>query len=192
MGLAKPPKRVKLICGFISNDPDLIARSLQLLRDHAGPTDDVTERWPFDDTDYYTLEMGEGLQRQFAAFERLIDPVELASLKLLTNTFERRICEDLALPPERRRVNLDPGYVTMSKLVLATTKDFGHRVYFRDGIYAESTLCFRDGRWQAWPWTYPDYASGRYDAFLERSRQRLRAQLSAAVDPCDPPRESFS
>ena len=76
-------------------------------------------------------------------------------------------------------VNLDPGYLTTAKLVLATTKDFGHRVYLRDGIYAESTLHYIDGRWEPWPWTYPDYAGPRYHAFFERVRERFKQKLSA-------------
>ncbi len=80
MGAIRPPRPVNLICGFISNDVDLIARAIRLLLEHVGPTDEVSEIWPFDFTDYYEAEMGENLQRQFASFARLIDPVEMAAM----------------------------------------------------------------------------------------------------------------
>lgn len=188
MGVIRSPRPVNLICGFISADPDLIRRAIQLLSDHAGPPDEISGLWPFDMTDYYELEMGENLQRQFASFDRLIDPVELPHLKTLTNQLEIRICHDLALPADRRRVNLDPGYLTLSKLVLATTKDFSHRVYLRDGIYAESTLHYTGGRWVPWPWTYPDYADSRYHAFFDRVRERYRLKLAGREPRTPPPR----
>ena len=179
MGAIRPPRPVNLICGLISNDEDLMARAARLLSEYAGPTDLASELWPFDSTDYYDVEMGEDLRRRFVSFERLIDPVELASLKILTNQLEARVCHQLGLPTDRRRVNMDPGYITTSKLVLATTKDFGHRVYLRDGIYAESTLHYADGRWEPWPWTYPDYADARYHAFFEQVRERYKEKLAA-------------
>ncbi len=179
MGAARQPRPVNLICGLISNDPDLMTRAVRMLTEHAGPTDDVSETWPFDWTDYYAAEMGEGLQRRFASFDRLIRPEEIVHLKVLTNDLERRISYECGLPEDRRLVNLDPGYVALSKLVLATTKDGSHRVYLRDGIYAESTLYYRHGRWEPWPWTYRDYADPRYHAFFERVRERYRARLDA-------------
>lgn len=156
-----------------------MARAVRLMSESAGPTDAVSEVWPFDMTDYYAVEMGEGLQRRFVSFERLIDPVELAGLKLLTSHIESRICRDLGLPTFHRRVNLDPGYLATSKLVLATTKDFGHRLYLRDGIYAESTLHYVDGKWVPWPWTYPDYADSRYHGFFEQVRELYKRKLAA-------------
>ncbi|GMV98387.1 MAG: DUF4416 family protein [Phycisphaerae bacterium] len=179
MGLARAPKPVNLICGLISNDPDLMERAVGLLSEYAGPPDLVSGLWPFDSTDYYELEMGEGLQRRFVSFEKLIDPGDLSHQKTLTNELERRIGYELGLPTGRRAVNLDPGYLSLSKLVLATTKDYSHRVYLRDGIYAESTLHFEAGGWVPWPWTYPDYADGRYHEFFHQVRERYKAKLSA-------------
>lgn len=190
MGSVRPARPVNLICGLISNDPDLMNRAIRLMREHAGPTDAESRVWPFDFTDYYELEMGENLQRRFVSFEKLIDPGEIASLKLLTNDLERRITYDCGLPDNRRLVNLDPGYLTMSKIVLATTKDFSHRIYIRDGIYAESTLHFEAGRWIPWPWTYPDYAGERYHAFFLEIRDRYRQKLSRREEDSTMPRET--
>ncbi len=184
MGAIRLARPVNLIAGLISNDTDLMRRAIRLLSEHAGPVEAVSDYWPFDTTDYYNAEMGEGLLRQFVSFERLVNPQELAAIKILSNHIEERICFDLALPPEQRRVNIDPGYVTLSKLVLATTKDYGHRIYLRDGIYAESTLHYENGQWAPWPWTYPDYADGRYHAFFERVRENYKNKLNAlAHDP---------
>jgi hypothetical protein len=177
MGAVRPARPVNLLCGIISNDPDLMARAMQLMRDHAGSIDAESEPRPFDSTDYYELEMGENLRRWFVSFERLIDPGELAAIKLLTNELEERIGYDCGLPAGRRPVNLDPGYLSLSKLVLATTKDFSHRIYLRDGIFAESTLHFEHGHWVPWPWTYPDCADGRYHGFFTEVRERYKAKL---------------
>jgi hypothetical protein len=142
-------------------------------------------------TEYYLPEMGEDLKRQFVSFKRLVNPQELAATKILANQLELRICRDLGMPEERRLVNLDPGYLTLSKLVLATTKDFSHRIYLRDGIFAESTLHFEGGRWVSWPWTYPDYASGRYHVFLDEVRELYRQKLHAGQDDAPDSKESI-
>lgn len=178
MGAIRPPRPVNLFCGLISDDPDLMARAIKLLSEHVGPADAISPLWPFDLTDYYTAEMGEDLQRQFASFTQLIDPGRLASLKLLTNDLERRIAYELALPETQRLINLDPGYLSLSKIVLATTKDYSHRLYIGSGIYAESTLHYEHGGWVAWPWTYPDYADTRYHAFFTELRERYRLKLN--------------
>ena len=96
----------------------------------------------------------------------------------MTNALEIRLCNDLALPQEARPVNIDPGYLTLFKLVLATTKDSAHRLYLQSGIYAEVTLRYQNSRWQPWPWTYPDYAADTYYGFFERARELYKGQLS--------------
>ena len=178
MAAIRSARRVNLICGLISNDPDLMDRAIQMLTDYVGPTDECSPEWPFDFTDYYELEMGENLRRRFVSFEKLIDPAELAGIKTTTNQIESRIAYECGFDTNHRPVNLDPGYLTMAKLVLASTKDFTHRIYLRDGIYAESTLHYVDGKWMTWPWTYPDYASPRYHDFFNNVRERLRQKLT--------------
>ncbi|MBN1489111.1 MAG: DUF4416 family protein [Phycisphaerae bacterium] len=184
MGAIRPPRKAKLICGLFSNDVDLLRRARQLLARRLGEIDTESELWPFDTTDYYEPEMGPDLQRMFVSFASLIDPGQLAHIKHETNDLEAAICHDMGAPPEFRLVNLDPGYITLSKLVLATTKDYSHRIYIGQGMYAESTLHWQSGAWQAWPWTYPDFAGERYHGFLTQVRERLREQLSE-VPACD-------
>lgn len=178
MGSIKPPKKVKLFVGLLSADRDLGQRACQLLRKHYGQTDLQSEYWPFGHTDYYLAEMGENLERHFVCFDDLIYPDAIAEIKRQTIEIEARICHDLALPPQSRPVNLDPGYMSLSKLVLATTKDYSHRIYLRRGIYAEVTLRYHDGGWQAWPWTYPDYASEPCREFFLHMRERLKSQIT--------------
>jgi hypothetical protein len=188
MGVIRPARKVKLICGMISADVDLMRRSRTLLARQFGDVDDESDVWLFDATDYYEAEMGTDLKRMFVSFARLIDPGQIARIKRETNELEAQICRDCAAPPEFRLVNLDPGYVGIGKLVLATTKDYSHRIYVADGIYAEVTLHWHENRWEAWPWTYPDYASDRYHAFFTRVRNRLREQISTLPSP-ETPRE---
>lgn len=172
MGTIKQPAPVKLISSLFSSNVILLDAARQALSARFGPIDYASEVLPFDHTSYYEPEFGPGLFRQIASFERLIDPVQLADVKLATNELEQTWTDG-----SRRRVNLDPGYISLAKLVLATTKNHGHRVYLRDGIYAEVTLRFRDGHFQAWEWTYPDYGLPAYRSLFESIRSRYRQQL---------------
>jgi len=141
-----------------------------------GPADLVSDVMNFDFTHYYDRQMGQPLYRRFAGFERLVSPESLVEAKLSANRLESELAARHADGPPRP-INLDPGYLETSKLVLASMKNFAHRLYLGRGVYGEVTLLARHGRWEALPWTFPDYASGRYHEFLERSRQRLRRQL---------------
>ncbi len=128
----------------------------------------------FDDTDYYEPAMGPRIRKVFWTFERPFDPTELADVKLLTNQWEG-LCAEQSEYPEPRPLNLDPGYLTLAKLVLASTKDHAHRIYLRDGIYAEVTLHYRHDRWQPRQWTFADYRREDYHEFFSRCRQYIRS-----------------
>ncbi|MBI1902112.1 MAG: DUF4416 family protein, partial [Planctomycetia bacterium] len=146
----------------------------------------------FDDTDYYAREMGTNLRKVFLAFERLIDPGELAPIKLLTNAWEREYADSSgaggpASSAEPRPLNLDPGYLGLGKLVLASTKDHAHRIYLGQGIFAEVTLHYVRGLgWQPLPWTFPDYRRPPALDFFTRCREYLyglhQAQLRRESD----------
>jgi hypothetical protein len=116
--------------------------------------------------------MGQGLKKQFFAFERLVDPERLASVKRRTNEWEAEYAA-LGSHSEPRPLNLDPGYITSAKLVLASTKDHAHRLYLGEGIYAELTLSYRKRAWQPLEWTYPDYRRDDYQRFFSASREWL-------------------
>lgn len=177
MGLIRPPHQVKLICGLIGSDPDLMNRARKMMTHAFGETDLTSDCWPFNATDYYEAEMGPDLKRWFVSFAQLISPERIAEIKRLTMEIEGRLADDCLRPRDQRVVNLDPGYIDLSKLVLATTKDHAHRIYLQQGIYAEVTLQFTHGKWTPWPWTYPDYAADTYHAFFTQVRERLFEQV---------------
>lgn len=176
MGETRTPESVKLIVGMLSGRRELLSAAADRLAAEFGDVDVVGDVMDFDLTHYYDRQTGPSLLRQFVAFERLIDPARLAAVKLATNKIEQDFAAAAQDGPPRP-VNLDPGYVTEGKLVLASVKDFSHRVYLRDGIYAEVTLQYVRGRWVAHEQTFPDYASGAYDGFLGEVRRHLRRQL---------------
>lgn len=175
MGQIRTPQPVKLFVGMIAERTDLFDAAQDEMVDEFGPIDAASQVIPFDFTDYYEEEMGGNLLRKFIGFERLINPKELAPAKLFTNDLEERISERIG--SERRAVNLDPGYITPAKLVLASTKDYSHRIYLSDGIFAEVTLHFSNKRFNPWPWTYPDYKTSVYLEFLESMRKQYLEAL---------------
>jgi hypothetical protein len=171
---------VKLIVGLIFAREAPVVALRQELEASYGQVDCESNWLPFDATRYYEREMGTQLQRLFWSFESLIAPETLADIKRDTNALEQAY----AVPDARgwrRRANLDPGYVDLAKLVLATTKDRQHRLYLGRGIYAEVTLRFTGGRFVPWDWTYPDYRLPEYLAFFDAARRRYRQQLTALL-----------
>lgn len=177
MGSARPPQPAKLVVGMLSASADRLHLARKLLEGRFGSVDYAGDFLPFEQTDYYVAELGAPLARQFLAFEPLFQVGDLAQAKLTTNSLEA----ELSLAGSRT-VNLDPGYVTAAKLVLATTRDNSHRVYIGEGIYAEVTLRFVRGRFEPWPWTYPDYASPAVRAVFERIRALYMAQARRRRD----------
>jgi hypothetical protein len=173
MGQIKQPQPVMLFVGMLSSFPELFTEARKDLEQRYGVVCLVSEVWDFDFTDYYQGQMGSGLKRIFFAFEQLIDPGSLAEIKIETNKLE----DDYAARPLAGRVprpiNLDPGYLTDSKVILATTKDHRHRIYLRDGIFAEVTLHYsaKTKSYEPWAeWTYTDYRTEAYREFFGRVR----------------------
>ena len=139
-----------------------------------GPLALESETFRFDRfTDYYAPTMGPVLPKRLWAFQRLINPSDLPRIKRLTNDWEEEF-KSLHPTDVLRPLNLDPGYVDLGKLILASTKDHAHRIYLADGIFAETTLIFTQKQWKALPWSYADYQSEGYQAFLTRCREMLK------------------
>jgi hypothetical protein len=174
MGQIHAPWPVKLVASLFGAHQELLDAAERALAERLGPLDYRSPALCFDHTHYYEDEFGARLQRRLVAFEKLADPADLASIKVFSNTLEQQW-----LDQGRRCINLDPGYVTRAKLVLATTKDYAHRIYVGQGIYAEVTLSYREGDWRPWPWTYPDYRSEAYLQILREIRALYVAQLRA-------------
>lgn len=138
-----------------------------------GPIALESPRFEFTETTYYESSMGDGLKKTFFAFAKLMDPVELVETKLRTNDAELEYASQLS-HAEARPLNLDPGYLTDGKFLLATTKDHAHRIYLDRGIYAEITLRYYQKRWQPWDWTYPDYCREDFLEYFTECRNRFR------------------
>src|SRR5262245_48125792 len=142
MGDVSDPTRVLLVIAVISRHDAALDWSRSTAAQKFGPVALTSAAFDFTETDYYTAAMGSGLKKQFLTFEQLIDPGALADIKRTTNRWEADYATQHT-HAEPRPLNLDPGYVTGAKLVLASTKDHAHRIYLREGIYAELTLMYR-------------------------------------------------
>ena len=172
MAEAEKPSQVKLIIGAIFASEGILIEAKVRLEKKFGPVDFQSSLMPFNCTKYYEKAMGPNLKRQFLSFQRLINPRQLSAIKLYTNRLEKGLSRAKAgseramirmVHGERSRtINLDPGYISASKLVLATCKNYSHRIYLDKGIFADVTLHFRSGTFTPWPWTYPDYKSKDY------------------------------
>ncbi len=147
------------------------------LSEHWGRVQLRSARFDHSETKYYEHEMGPGLKKQFLVFDGWFDPQQLPSCKLQSNAIEEELARQQTFP-ELRPVNIDPGYLTLSKLVLASAKDRAHRLYMADGIYAEECLYYLEHRWQARPWTYPDYQRDDFQAFFVEVREQLKRLLN--------------
>jgi len=148
-------KHVKLIIGIISHSRESFEKSIPILKRAFGPIDYTSKELDFNHTDYYKKDMGTGLKRYFLSFSRLIDPNNLPAIKRKTIDFEKRISGEIK--SVMRPINLDPGYIDAAKLILASTKDYYHRIFIGKEIYGELTLSYRKSSFVPMEWTYYDY-----------------------------------
>jgi hypothetical protein len=172
------PKPAKLIIGILAADEECLKAALEAINANFGKTDFLSDPWPFDQTDYYKDQTGENILRQFVSIEKLIDPGKLSKIKHKTNKLEQKLTRQSA-SDLLRPVNLDPGMIEPSKLVLATTKNYSHRIYIGKKMYAEVTLIFDKGKWKPFEYTYPDYRQDCYHDFFSKVRTRLVEQLKS-------------
>lgn len=181
MGQIVPHRPVLLVVAAFSRYREALDWARTTLSESCGPVALESPRFEHTETEFYTATMGAGLLKTFYAFERLIDPAAIVDLKHRSNAWEDEY-QATHRHPEPRPLNLDPGYLTEAKLVLATTKDRDHRLYLDRGIFAEGTLYFHRGAWQPRPWTYPDYRRDDYHRFFLACRDYLR-QRYRTLDP---------
>ena len=162
----------KLFIGIFTSEKELTFDVLNALVDRFGPVDLISPWLPFDFTTYYKEEMGASLKRRIFSFKTLIDQPAIVKIKLDTNRMEKRWSRD-----GNRRINLDPGYLLAERLVLATGKNFSHRIYLDKGIYADLTLVFQQGAYHALPWTYPGYQQPELQMFFAKVRSKYMYDL---------------
>jgi hypothetical protein len=172
MSVPREPKNAKLVVGFFMKDKKLLKPFTEKLYQALGPVDMVSAWIPFDFTSYYETEMGAPLFRRLLTFEKLILQDQLAHVKLYTNKLEMQYMES-----GKRQINADPGILSHERFVLATGKNFTHRIYLKNGIFADLTLIFTQGRFQELPWTYPDYKDKNILSFLEKVRNKYLIDL---------------
>ncbi len=172
MAAPRPPEKALLFSGILAANADLLPHAREALESAFGPACAASAVFPFAHTAYYRGELGPAPVRMFLAWPGLYPTDGLARAKLATNALERALAERSGetLP---RPINLDPGYLTRAKLVLASAKNFAHRIHLRDNIYAELTLQYRRGRFHTLPWTFPDFADGRYHPFFLALREKI-------------------
>lgn len=172
MSFPQKPALAKLVIGLFTKEKRLFDDTVRTLSERFGPVDMISVWFSFDYTTYYEPEMGSPLFRRLVVFKSLIEQNELSDIKLLTNELEIKYSTD-----GNRRVNIDPGYMLLERFVLATGKNFTHRIYIGKGIYADLTLVYQKGGFQKLPWTYPDYADTPLIAFLKQVRNKYAWDL---------------
>ncbi len=181
MGSARPFEPEILVIGALLSEPQLLEALHSAIESQLGAADVVCPVHPYTHTHYYDAEMGTGIVRCILTLRRPVDPSELADIKTTTNAIEQSLAAG-----GRRRVNLDPGLLSRSRFVLASTKDTSHRIPLAHGIYGEITLIYRRGEYRPVEWTYPDWASQPYRELLGNIRARyvgwLRRDPGSASD----------
>jgi hypothetical protein len=172
MSTPKDAEDVKLVASLFSPEEKILEEVLVELQARYGSMDWVSPPLYFDRTRYYEKEMGWPLHRRFVSFKRLIRPEAIVEIKIQTNELEKRYLQE-----DRRKVNIDPGYIALERLVLATGKNYTHRIHLSKGIYADLTLVFHQGSFQTLAWTYRDYADPAVIGYLNDVREHYKNQL---------------
>ena len=172
MAVPRPPEKALFFTGILAAGRDELSLACQTLENEFGPANRGSTIWPFDRTQYYLNELGTQPIKTFLAWKEPFPSDNIAHKKIATNHMETKLAAKIG-GPLSRPVNLDPGYLTLAKLVLASAKNYAHRIHLHDSIYAEVTLQYRQGAFHSLPWTFPDYASGRYDRFFLELRKEI-------------------
>jgi hypothetical protein len=178
LSIPRIPEPARLIVSVLTPCQDILDATSQALIRDLGPIEEVVGPLAFDYTSYYDAEMGAGIHRWLWSFANLVDRSELAPIKRLTNRVEQSYTDY-----GKRRVNLDPGLLTLGNFVLATGKNNAHRIYLTEGIFADLTLIFRSGSYRPLEWTYPDYADPLLISPLNRLRETYKCALQQASRP---------
>jgi len=169
---------VKYFVGALYSSESLLEKSVRLLTERFSPTDLVSESFPFDNTNYYDAEMGTPIFRKFFSFSDLISPSFLAEAKLITNDIE-----DCLTVEDKRKVNLDIGYMDYDKVVLGSVKYGIHKIYLDKGIYADMALHYEKGSYSPYPWAFMDFKFPDYYPFFLKMRIKYKSQVKEMLSP---------
>ncbi len=172
MAKCSPPFPVKYFIAIMFHSPNVLKTTCEILITKWGSIDYTGEDHLFDVTNYYEPEMGTPLLRRLISFENLMCPTVLIDMKLACNHIENELAIN-----GKRTVNLDAGYLDHNKVLLASAKEAGQKVYLDKGIYADLSGRYKNGKYQPFEWSFPDFKDGRYDKELLTIRQTYREQL---------------
>jgi hypothetical protein len=170
----KKPPDVMLFSSLYGIDDESITLGIGEMEKSFGRLEFLSGLMKFDQTDYYEAEMGKDLIRRFAAFSDLVSPDRLSEIKLATNMIEKKLSKN-----NKRTVNIDPGLLSAERVVLATGKNYSHRIYLGSGIYADLTLVYKGGEFLPLEWTYPDYVSGEVREMFTILRKRYMDKVKS-------------
>ena len=162
---------VKLICGIMASQERFLLRAEDELVRMYGIFDSQSPLFPFDLTDYYEKQLGKNLKRKFLSFQKLMEPERLSAVKQETNRLEEELREEFQSP--HRVVNIDPGYLSQASLIMATAKDFSHRIPLQHGIYAHLEFLFGKKEVRTLEWTYPDFKKKNIRIILSMSADNI-------------------
>ena len=173
--MAREFQKCALVMGILSTSEDRREEITEILIKNFGPIEQQSPVLDFPYTDYYDSEMGSRPVRYLLLFRNLVDPSTLSDIKTQTNNLEKQFADAKG----NRKLNLDPGILSLSNFILATCKDRSHRIPLKDGIYAETTLIYQDHGFQTLPWTYADYRSDEIRTILKAFRDTYRTILKS-------------
>jgi hypothetical protein len=176
MSRRKQPLPARLLFSVIFRENRDFETSLRKISDRLGDVACTSEPFPFDRTDYYEREMGAPLYRRFVLMANAVSRDELPLTKLAAEAIENELSVH-----GKRTVNIDPGLLADENFVLASGKNYSHRIYLRDGVFADLTLVFQKGEYRPLPWTYPDYASAKIRAYLTELRMEIQGARKHAL-----------
>jgi len=172
MAAPESPLQVKLFMAHLFVGDDVVVEAKEILQDEFGDIDYISPAFPFLQEDYYAPEMGRPIFRKFFSFRKLINPQDIAAVKLRTNEIEQELaCHG------RRRINIDAGYMDFGKVVLASMKYQNQKIYLSGGVYADMNLLYAKGKFKAMDWTFPDFKSASYSHVLLHIRAKYKAAL---------------
>lgn len=167
----KPPPG-RLIISVIYSSMDALADALNVLERKFGRVQFETPEIPCAETSLYGEEMGGELLRRFFSFDKMVARDGLPSIKGLCHKIEPQFA-DRVDDYLFRTVNLDPGILTPANLVMASHREYNHRVYLNNGVFAELALVYSRGRFVRLPWTCPDFYGAEAIEFFGRVRASL-------------------
>lgn len=168
----KTPEPVKFLLAITSNQEKMATTVLNEFKTDFGIVDSQSGVFPFNHTNYYEKEMGSGLSKEFYSFKVINEPEYLAQMKIKATEIEGN-----SLTGGNRTVNIDPAYLELSKLVVASSKNFSHRIYIGKGVFGDIQLQYRAAKFIGNPWTYPDYLTSQSLSFFTKVRTIYQSQL---------------